>query len=101
MSDTATTVALFAACASSLSASLAFIAVRMTVHVQKEHAKLTREFWRQSVQQSNENVKQWHSHKAAADSHMRFIKMLHLAFPDKFPAVDVDGAAPPEPSRHH
>ncbi len=40
MSDTATTIALFAACASSLSASLAFIAVRMSMATAKAHNAL-------------------------------------------------------------
>lgn len=81
MSDTATTVALLAACASSLSASLAFIAVRTTVALTKAHNALAAEFWKQSVQQSNENVKQWHSHKASADSHMRFINNAAACLP--------------------
>jgi len=59
MSDTATTIALLAACASSLSASLAFIAVRGSVAITKAHNALLVEFQRQSRMQAADNVAHW------------------------------------------
>ena len=64
---------------------IAFIATSMNWITWKSHARLFHrfqrlhaEFWQQSIQQGNDNCKNWETHRDTAEQHLRLIKDLRV-----------------------
>ena len=59
MNDPAITVATLAVCIAILAAAVAWIAFDNARLTRKSYRRLHEEFWKQSIQQAEENGKQW------------------------------------------
>lgn len=78
VTDPAVVIATAAVVIALLACVMASNATRHSVLVSQQFKRLHKKFWERSIEQSNDNVKNWSAHESHAQEHLKLIQALRV-----------------------